>query len=118
MKVEDVAEKAVSILLKTLSVFEKFDPSVGSMEVSLKIFPIKVDEKYMVFVPVGTRDKPTGISNTDAQYVLLFKSQDEYKFIEINDFKKSLAAVWVSSEKRIDEDYKYMGVQCYYRDFN
>lgn len=118
MKVEDVAEKAVSILFKTLSVFEKFDPAVGAMEISLKIFPLKVDEQYMVFVPVGTKDNPTGISITDAHYVLLFKSQDEYKFVEVGEFKKQLAAVWVSSEKRIDEEYKYMGVQCYYRDFN
>lgn len=84
-----------------------------NISIILSFFPVKVASNGEVFIVTGTRDKPLGISNTTAHFVIFIREKGfaVYDKQYVLDFMRKN---WKNDEiltKSLDEEYKNYGVK-------
>lgn len=108
---KDIQKKADKVMQIINSLDSDMQLELDSVEVKLFAVPAKVKKDGSFFVITGTKQKPAGIGNPDAQLVFLYS--------EVNGsgmFVSKETIVNIVKEEReslkigIDEEYKKMGV--------
>jgi hypothetical protein len=108
---KEIQRKADKVMEIINSLDSEMELELDSVEVKLFAIPSKVKKDGSFFVVTGTKQKPAGIGNPDAQLVFLYS--------EVNGtgiFVSKETIVTIIKEERkslkigIDEEYKKMGV--------
>jgi len=108
--IENKMDSAISLMRKGMKLAE--EPK--AITICLNFFPlvVKTDddgEPYM-FVPVGTKDAPAGISNTKAPFTMVIEN-DNVLIFRTDVVKSYMKEFYKKLEKGITEDYKVMGIK-------
>jgi hypothetical protein len=106
--IEDELERGVSLI----KLAEKIADDPQKITLNMAFFPLKVEQTEdgspIIFIPLGTREKPEGISSTDCKYALVFDNEDILVF-NIDVIKGFIKANYKTLEWSKDKWFDKMG---------
>jgi len=108
--VEDELERGVRLI----KAVEKIADDPQKVELNMQFFPLKVDKddegNGKVFIPLGTKDQPAGISTTKYKYALVF-DEDFILIFSIDVIKSYIKSNFKSLVWSMDKWYEVMGFE-------
>ena len=94
-----------------IHLWEKVAEQATEVKLHMIFLPMKVelvDNHPYVFIPIGTKDKPAGIANTECKYALIF-DEDNILVFHIDVLKAFIKRHRENLKWELDEYYEAMG---------
>jgi hypothetical protein len=86
---------------------EEFDTIIKKTSILVDFYALQFNEEAELIVPIGTRDKPTGLSRISDSYIVITHTDNRPIFyIHSEDLKKYIKDIYNQVETRMSEEYK------------
>jgi hypothetical protein len=86
---------------------EEFDTIIKKTSILVDFYALQFNEEAELIVPIGTRDKPTGLSRISDSYIVITHTDNRPMFyIHSEDLKKYIKDIYNQVETRMSEEYK------------
>jgi hypothetical protein len=86
---------------------EELDTVIKKTSILVDFYALQFNEDAELIVPIGTKDKPTGLSRINDSYIVVTHTDNRPIFyVHSEDLKKYIKDIYSQAEKRMSDEYK------------